>query len=136
MPAARAVKAIRIYCPVDHGTAEQIATGRLGELDQESAFSKIMTIIRDDNPLGDFGLYKSVIELSCGWELFTPGSKANPTLGEAGAPTASPTAIMVVYVPADASAAVVSDAISAVMAAHPWETPVIEVSDTTLLVRA
>lgn len=135
-PAIRAVKVVRIYCPVDHGTMELISAGRFAEIEQQSAFSRIMAIIRDDNALGDFGMYKAVVELSCGWELFTPDSTANPAMGEAGSPTASPTAILTVYIPADASVTRVSDAVSAILAVHPWEIPVIEMGDTSLLVRA
>lgn len=135
IPAMRAAKVLRIYCPVDRGTMELISAGRFAEIEQQSAFSRIMAIIRDDNALGDFGMYKAVVELSCGWELFTPDSMANPTMGEAGSPTASHTAILTVYIPADASLARVSEAVAAIVAAHPWEIPVIEMGDTSLLVR-
>ncbi len=132
---SRDAKAIKIHCPVDRGTLDLVAAGRFSSIGNDTALSAILSILRDDNPLGDFGIYKSVIELSAGWELFVPGTAANPTLGDAGVSTASPTVILSVYVPGDARADAISTALHAIMAAHPWEVPVIEVRDVALLVR-
>ncbi|MEW9855581.1 hypothetical protein [Novosphingobium sp. M1R2S20] len=132
----RSAKAIKIYCPVDRATLKLIQEGRLDDIDQWSALAAIVDVVRADNPLGDFGIYKSVMEVSLGWELFTPSVEARPTLGEAGATTASPTVVLTIYVPSDASSDAISGAMTAILAAHPWETPVIELSDTSLVMRS
>lgn len=136
MPSTRSAKAIKIYCPVDHATFKLVREGRLYGIDQRSALAAIMAVVRADNPLGDFGIYKSVMEVSSGWELFTPGYDAKPTLGEPGTATASPTVVLTIYLPSDAAPDAMSAAMTAILAAHPWETPVIELSDTTLVIRS
>lgn len=103
-----------------------------GALERDPAASAILAVIRDDNPLGDFGLYKGVCEIAPGWESFLPGADASPTLGTSGARSLSPTAILTTYADADADLA---PALAALMAAHRWEVPVIELSDVELLVR-
>ncbi|MXP09022.1 hypothetical protein [Pseudoblastomonas halimionae] len=58
---------------------------------------------------------------------------ASPTLGEAGAASVSPTAVLTIYIPSEAPQDKVTRAIDAILAAHPWEVPVIEVSETRLV---
>ncbi|MEL0210106.1 MAG: hypothetical protein VW891_05915, partial [Novosphingobium sp.] len=94
--------------------------------------SAMLAVIRADNPLGDFTLYKGVCEIALGWESFQPGPDAKPTLGSAEARTLSPTVIITTYACADAE---LEPALDALMAVHPWEVPVIEVTEVDLLVR-
>ena len=82
--------------------------------------------------MGDFGLYHGVVEIGTGWESFTPSPDAAPTLGAAGTATLSPTVILTSYVAAEAD---IEGALAALLAAHPWEVPVIELSQAELLVR-
>lgn len=132
---SRAVTALKIHCPVDEATFHLLSAGDIATIDPDCALARIIEIVRSDNPLGDFGLYKAVFELSTGREVFTPAADANPTLGTAGEPIASPTAILTVYIPDDVPQAAVSTALDAILAAHPWEVPVIEVRKTELLLR-
>lgn len=113
-----------------------VAAGDFAAIAPDCALARIIAIVREDGPLGDFGIYRSVIELAAGWELFTPGADASPTLGSAEAHTASPTAILTLYIPQGSADEAVSCAISAIMDAHPWEVPVIEMTATSLLMRA
>lgn len=129
------VKALRLYCPIARSTLAAFMAGNLNAADDDPALSAILTVIRDDNPLGDFGSYKSVIEISGGWESFTPGAQSRPTLGKAGVNTLSPTAILTVYIPGDAEEEAISDAIDRIIAVHPWEVPVIELADTRIVQR-
>jgi len=129
------VKALRIYCPVTPSTLAAVMGGDQGAADDDPSLSAILKVIRDDNPLGDFDIYTSVIEISCGWESFTPGARARPTLGEAGVNRFSPTVILTVYIPGDAEEDAISDAIDRIIAVHPWEVPVIELADTRLVQR-
>lgn len=96
----------------------------------------MLAIVQDHGVLGDFGSYRSVVELATGWELFTPGPDAKPALGMAETSTASPTAILTLHIPSDTAEDAVSAALSAIVAAHPWEVPVIEITPSSLVTRA
>jgi len=133
--ALRAVKALKVYCPIDRQIMTQLMQGELPSDTGSGALAAIMGLVRADNPLGDFGIYKAVLELTIGLESFMPGPDAQPTLGEAGAATVSPTAILTIYIPADTPEDSVNRAIDAILAAHPWQVPVIELSETTLVTR-
>ena len=89
-------------------------------------------MIRADNSLGDFGLYHGVCEIGPGWESFTPSPDAAPTLGQAGVTALSPTVILKTYASTGAD---LDAALTALVTAHPWEIPVIELSEVDLLVR-
>lgn len=128
----RRAVAVKIHCPITAQTLAALTAGDEAALERDSAATAILTVIRDDNPLGDFGLYKGVCEIAPGWESFRPGPDAKPTLGTSGECSLSPTAILTTYADAEAD---ISAALAALMAAHPWEVPVIELSEVDLLVR-
>lgn len=109
--------------------------GDASAVERDAHLAAMVNIVRNSSVLGDFGAYRSVIEISPGWELFTPGADANPTLGEPGSSSTSPTAILTIFFPADAPSDAVDRDIAAIVGAHPWEVPVIELSETSLLVR-
>lgn len=131
--ALRKVWRLRVYCPVAASTLTRLIAGGNGE--DDPVLSAILAIVRDDNPLGDFGLYRGVVELHPGWESFEPTAGATPTLGTAGKRSLSPTVILTIHIPHDASEDQVHHALEAIMAAHPWEVPVIEMDETHLLER-
>lgn len=128
----RRAVAVKVHCPVTAQTLAALIAGDEAALERDPTAAAILAVIRADNPLGDFGLYKGVCEITPGWESFQPGPDARPTLGAAGARSLSPTAILTTYADAEAD---LSTALDALMAAHPWEVPVIELSDVELLVR-
>nr|WP_246346978.1 hypothetical protein [Sphingomonas jinjuensis] len=101
----------------------------------DATLAAMMAVIRAHPVLGDFGVYQSVMELAPGWEVFTPSPQATPTLGAAGATTISPTVIVKSYAAFDADPAQLDAALAAIMAAHPWETPVVELVEAALLTR-
>ena len=131
-PARRRVTAVKIHCPVLPGTLAAMLAGDASALEADPAAAACLAIIRSDNALGDFGLYHGVCEIGIGWESFTPSPEAAPTLGSAGDMALSPTVILTTYAPADAD---IDAALAALMAAHPWEVPVIELAEVVLLVR-
>lgn len=131
----RAAKALRMYCPMEPNLLATLLAGDASALEQDPTISRILSVIRREEVLGDFGAYRSVIELACGWELFTPGVTARPTLGKAGATSMSPTAILTLYVPDEAPVGALDRAVEAIMKAHPWEVPVIEICATHLVAR-
>ncbi|PCD01971.1 hypothetical protein COC42_10765 [Sphingomonas spermidinifaciens] len=135
-PTLRAATVIRIHCPIAADTLAQLLAGRIEAIDHDVQAAHMLATIRDHPALGDFGIYRSVIELAPGWEAFTPAADAQPTLGMPGQPQRSPTLILTLYVPAGTPDHTLDRALNALIAAHPWEVPVIEVSPTQLLLRA
>lgn len=131
----RPVHILRIYCPVARETMQAMAAGDPAAMVRDPTLAAMLAIIRADNPLGDFGLYRSVVELAPGWELFTPGPAARPTLGTAHANQASPTAILTVHIAADVPDDALDSVLDQLLAAHPWEIPVIEMMRAALLTR-
>lgn len=124
--------AVKIHCPIAPETLAAMVAGDEGALERDPAACAILAVIRDENPFGDFGLYESVCEIAPGWESFQPAPDARPALGKSGARSLSPTAILTTYADAEAD---IAQALAALMAAHPWEVPVIELSEVELLVR-
>ncbi len=130
--ARRRVTAVKVHCPVSPDTLAALLSGDVSALESDAAAAALLAVIRGRNALGDFGLYHGVAEIGIGWESFTPSLSATPTLGRAGATALSPTIVLTTYAPAGVD---IDDALGALMAAHPWEIPVIEVSELELLVR-
>jgi len=128
----RAARKIRIHCPISLDTFKALLTGNLAAIESDPTAAKMLAIIRAANPLGDFDLYRGVFELSLGMEGFTPTARAQPTEGKAGIPALSPTAVITTYVDAGADRGEVLAALDELMRAHPWEVPVIELSDETI----
>lgn len=128
----RRAVAVKIHCPISALTFTALLNGNGDAIERDPAAAAMLAVIRADNPLGDFKLYNGVCEISPGWESFQPGPDAKPTMGSAGERPLSPTAIITTYADADADLA---PALDALMAAHPWEIPVIELSEVQLLVR-
>ena len=134
--ASRTVTTIRIFCPVQAATLAAAVAGDAAAMDADPALGAMLAILRDDGPLGDFGIYRNVVEMAPGWESFRPTDDANPTSGTAGAVALSPTILLTTYIAAEAPAKAVDAALARIMAAHPWEVPVVEVGSARLLVRA
>lgn len=132
----RAVQSLKVHCPVDRRTLVALSAEQIPIIEAGSALAKILDIVKGQEALGDFGLYKSVVELSAGWEIFTPTPDAKPTLGSADSMSISATAILTIYIPEEVSPTIVSEAIDAIMEAHPWEVPVIEISHALVVTRA
>ena len=129
----RAARTIRIHCPIQPKTLEECLKGNLDSLESDPVAAKLLAVIRGPNPLGDFDLYQGVFEVAFGVEGFTPAPRARPTAGDPGRATLSPTAIITTYVDESADDEAVTDALNALVSAHPWETPVIEVAEGIVL---
>ncbi|MFM6829750.1 MAG: hypothetical protein ACKOVA_05370 [Novosphingobium sp.] len=130
--ARRRVTVVKVHCPVAAETLAAMLKGDGEALERDPVAAAILAIIRADNALGDFGLYHGVSEIGLGWESFTPSAGAVPALGAAGTTALSPTVILKTYAPADAD---IDGALASLMAAHPWEVPVIELAEAELLLR-
>lgn len=131
----RKVRVLRLSWPVDPATLARLQAGESAALEQDPSFATLLTALRADNPLGDFGLYQAVAEVSPCWELFQPQSGANPTLGAAGAAQVSTNLMVTIHVDAAAPASEFEAVLDWLVALHPWEVPVIEISEAELALR-
>lgn len=133
--ALRQARAIRVAWPVSLETLQRLFAGEAAALDCDESLATLRNILDADNPFGDFGAYQAVAEVTPGWELFRPGPAAKPTLGTSGQRAVSPSLTITIHVPAEALEADVDAALERLLAAHPWEVPVIEISEVLLAVR-
>jgi hypothetical protein len=128
----RKVWAIRIAWPVSSAVLLSLLAGDTTALDSADGLAGLYAILADSNPLGDFGIYQAVAEITPGWELFRPAAGASPTRGIVGQREVSPSLMVTIHIPGDAPKGAVDAAIARLLAAHPWEIPVVEVSEVTL----
>ena len=118
---------LTVYVPIDQG----------GDLSGPAVASttsvqEIMRVFREFNFAGSVGTYKSVAEISSGTETFMPTEDSAPVHGVAGITSIVPSARIVTYVAADTSGQDLDRMVGAVVSAHPWEHPVIEVDRVSL----
>lgn len=132
----RPVHVIRLSWPVETRTFAGLLSGNSDALDADPLLARFLAILRKDSALGDFGLYRSVAEIAPSWEIFTPGQGAKPTLGHAGTAETSTNVMVTVHVSADCPADELDRILDCLVREHPWEVPVIEVSEARLLVRS
>ena len=132
MTALRWVRDIRVYCPVVPTTLSALMAGDPGAVERDETAAALLTILRTP-PLGDFGRYREVVELALGYEGFRPGEGAVPALGAVGEASWSPTVILTAMYDAAADVDALAEQL---LAAHPWDVPVIAVGEPyRLLVR-
>lgn len=136
MHARRPVRVLRLSWPVEAATLAALQGGDSEALERDSSFAGLLAALRADNPLGDFGLYQAVAEVSPCWELFQPQGGANPTLGAAGQSQVSTNLMVTIHADAATPTAEFEAVLDWLVALHPWEVPVIEISQAELAVRA
>jgi hypothetical protein len=113
----RAARALRVFCPVQPETLTAMVAGDGSAIERDPHLAEMIRIARSGSALGDFGIYKSVIEISPGRELFTPTADALPIMGT------SPTAILTIYIGKDAPEQAVDEGIAAILKVHPGRFP-------------
>lgn len=131
----RKVRVIRVSWPVAPSTLKSVLAGNAAAVNDDPALAPLLAILRAENCLGDFGLYRAVAEVSPCLELFEAQQGARPTLGEAGQAQASTNLMVTIHADARVSQAVFDRAVAELVAAHPWEVPVIEVSEAAIALR-
>ena len=131
----RAVTAIVIYCPCALASLQAFVAGDADALEHDPAVARMIAIIRAPNALGDFGVYQGVIEIGLGVETFIATAAAQPTLGTSDTPTWSPTVTLTTYVDQAVAEEDLERLLRELIAAHPWEVPVIEVRAARLAIR-
>ena len=96
----RTVRVVRLSWPVEAEVLAAVLAGEPAAFERDPAFAKLLTILRDENCLGDFGLYRAVAEVSPCWELFQPLPGAAPTQGTAGTAHVSSNLMVTIHVDA------------------------------------
>ncbi len=122
-------RVLRIHCPVSKVGLARLQAGEAEAIADEGALAAIVAIVRDSDVLGRIGAYRGVFELGFALEGFVPGDGAVPTTGRIGAAEIVPCAVLKTYAAIDAD---IDAALAAIVAAHPWEVPVIEIGEVML----
>ena len=124
----KAVRKLRIHWPIPLDTMTQLASGDLGALEADAGIASLLHALTATPELGGFGNYHHVFESSAGFEGFTVAEGANPTLGNVGQRTISPTFVFTTYFDDSLPDQAVHELVQRIVDIHPWEVPVIEVS--------
>lgn len=132
---SRRARRLTVHVPVSEATLAALLGGDRTAMDRDPVLAAMLQIIRDEPALGDFRVYNGVAEIMLGWETFAPTFAAKPTLGKAGEVQHSATVTLTTWIRDTATDAMVEAAYLALVQAHPWEVPVIEVTETRLLLR-
>jgi hypothetical protein len=118
---------LAVYLPVDEarqGSGLTVAS--------DPAVREIMRIIREFDFAGSVGTYRAVAQISGCADTFTPTADSAPVHGAAGIASTVPSARVVTYVPAGTPGADIDRLIGALVSAHPWEHPLVEVDRVSL----
>ncbi len=127
------MEVVRVHCPVSGVVLARLQAGEAAALDDDPVLAAIVAIIRGSDVLGAIGPYRGVFELGFGLESFVPGADAVPTTGRAGMAEVVATVVVKTYA---APGADIDAALAAIVAAHPWEVPVVEVGAVELVTAA
>lgn len=122
------VRKLRVHWPISTETFSRIAAGDAGSVQQDPGVAGLLHAVEQFPELGDFGKYKHVFESGIGFEGFTCGEGAVPTLGSVGEQTVSPTFVFTTYFDATLGDAALERVVQELVDIHPWELPVIEVT--------
>ncbi|KQM62455.1 hypothetical protein ASE65_04930 [Sphingomonas sp. Leaf16] len=115
---------VRVHCPVSANVLARLQAGEAAALADDALLNAVVEVIRGGDVLGAIGPYRGVFELGFGLESFVPQADAAPTTGRAGEAAVVPTVVVKSYA---AEGADIAAELAAIVAAHPWEVPVIEV---------
>ena len=122
------VRKLRVHWPIASETFSRLANGEAGAFKDEAGIAALLQAVAQSPDLGDFGNYRHVFESGLGFEGFTCAAGANPTLGQVGQQTISPTLVLTTYFDAALDDAAVERFLQHIVDIHPWEVPVIELS--------
>lgn len=125
---------IRIYWPVQPETFAEVVAGNAAVFADSPDVRPLREALSSFPEVGDFGDYKTVTEVSIGFEGFTVGPGAQPTLGSAGERTISPTLAVTTHVESELGSRRLTEILERIVEVHPWEVPVIEVTEGVTLV--
>ena len=124
----KSVRKLRVHWPIDSTSFSRLAMGEAEAIREDEGIATLLQALAESPELGDFGNYRHVFESGVGFEGFTVTAGANPTLGQVGQRTLSPTFVFTTYFDAALDDAAVESFMSRMIEIHPWEVPVIELS--------
>ncbi len=124
-----AFRVVRVHCPVSTVGLARLQAGDGAAIADEPALAAIVALVRGSDVLGAIGAYRGVVELGFGLESFVPGESAVPTTGRVGQAEVVPCVTVKSYAVVGAD---LGPVLAAIAEAHPWEVPVIEVSEVEL----
>ena len=124
----KSVRKLRVHWPIASETFSRLAKGDAEAFKDEAGIAALLQALSESPDLGDFGNYRHVFESGLGFEGFTCTEGANPTLGQVGQRTISPTLVFTTYFDAALDDAAVERFLQRIVDIHPWEVPVIELT--------
>ncbi|CAI3791054.1 hypothetical protein NKCBBBOE_00193 [Pseudarthrobacter sp. MM222] len=124
----KSVRKMRVHWPIVAESFSRLAKGDVEAFREEAGIAALLQALSDSPDLGDFGNYRHVFESGLGFEGFTCTEGANPTLGQVGQRTISPTFVFTTYFDAALEDAAVERFLQHIVDIHPWEVPVIELT--------
>ena len=124
----KSVRKLRVHWPIASESFSRLTKGDVEAFKDEAGIGALLQALSDSPELGDFGNYRHVFESGVGFEGFTCTEGANPTLGQVGRQTISPTFVFTTYFDALLDDAAVERFVQRMVDIHPWEVPVIELT--------
>ena len=124
------MQVVRVHCPVSANVLARLQAREAAALTDDAVLRAVVEVIRGSDVLGAVGPYRGVFELGFGLESFVPQAEAVPTTGRAGEAAMVSTVVVKSYA---AEGADIARELAAIVAAHPWEVPVIEVGMVALV---
>ncbi|WP_427131126.1 hypothetical protein [Pseudarthrobacter sp. S9] len=124
----KSVRKLRVHWPIASEIFARLAKGEAEAFQDDQGIAALFQALAASPELGDFGNYRHVFESGLGFEGFTVTEGANPTLGQVGQRTISPTFVFTTYFNAALDDAAVDRFMHRILEIHPWEVPVIELS--------
>ncbi len=122
---------ITIYVPILQN--RPFLGASLEKMAETSPLIKQLIQMLDDNSVvGRVGQYAGVYEIGLGLEGYLPVSNAQPILGEVGVRTRLRTISFKTYVITGSTRNTIDQFVTDVVKIHPWEHPMIEISDVKL----
>jgi hypothetical protein len=118
---------LAVYLPVDEASQGSGLTAA-----SDPAVQEIMRVIREFDFAGSVGTYRAVAQISGCADTFTPTADSAPVHGAADIASTLPSARVVTYVPAGTPGADIDRLIGALVSAHPWEHPLVEMDRVSL----
>jgi hypothetical protein len=118
---------LAVYVPIDEASDGPGLT-----LASAATVQEIMRVFREFDFAGRVGTYRVVAQISGGADTFTPTSDSAPVHGVADIASTVPSARIVTYLPAGTPGGEVDQMLDALVSAHPWEHPLVEVDRVSL----
>lgn len=125
----KSVRKLRVHWPIASESFSRLANGDLDAFQDEAGIMALLQALSESPDLGDFGSYRHVFESGLGFEGFTCTERANPTFGQVGQRTISPTLVFTTYFDPALDNTAVERFLQLIVDIHPWEVPVIELTE-------